>query len=81
MPRVLTLHERVVGDAERAEYLAAMRARRDRANAAHAHFWVFEHESDQGRFVEFIEAADGNAVRAAGVEPVTAALWHEVEMI
>jgi hypothetical protein len=80
MPRVLTLQERLVGDAERAAYLAAMRVRRDKASAAHAHFWVFEHESEHGRFVEFIEAADAHAVRTADEERAPGALWHEVEM-
>ncbi len=69
MPRTLAMQERRVTEAERAEYLAALSARSSSASAAQAHFWAFEHASDRGRFVEFVEAADREALtRFLGVD-------------
>lgn len=78
MPRTLSMQERRVSDAERADYLAALSARSQSASAAQAHFWVFEHASERGRFVEFIEAADADTVaRLLGVDG-TPEHWLEV---
>ena len=65
MPRTLLVQERLVPEAERAAYLAAMGARRARAAALQAHAWVFEHVSESGRFIEFLEAGSAEALTAA----------------
>jgi hypothetical protein len=62
--RRLVIRERVVPDQERTGYEASVRAWERMAKAASAHFWVFEHISERGRFVEFVEAADDAALHA-----------------
>ncbi len=79
MPRVLTMHERRIDDSEREGYFAALQTRRDTAKAAHAHFWVFEHGVEHGRFVEFLEAGDTQSLVAAHAAHTTVELWREVE--
>jgi hypothetical protein len=59
------MQERVVPDAERPAYLAAMADRRARAAELQVHAWVFEHARDSGRFVEFLEAGSVEALTAA----------------
>ena len=79
MPRVLTMHEHRVAEAERAEYLATLVPRRVSAKSAQANFWVFEHDIEHGRFVEFTEAGDEDALVAAQAPSASGALWREVE--
>lgn len=79
MPRVLSMTERRVGPAEREAYLATLVDRRAVAAAANAHFWVFEHADDGGRFVEFTEAASDGAIVAAHGPDAPGALWREVQ--
>lgn len=79
MARTLTIVERRVSDAERAEYLAALSARKLRAAAVPAHFWVFEHATERGRFVEFTEAAGEQQIAAAHGDHAPADLWREVQ--
>ena len=62
MPRALHMHERLVADAARADYLTTVEARRAHAVSVRAHFWVFEHATEPGRFVEFTEAASADAL-------------------
>jgi hypothetical protein len=50
------MRERRVEDAARAVYLASVAERRTRAASVQAHFWVFEHAGEPGRFLEFTEA-------------------------
>ena len=79
MPRTLTIVERRVPDAERADYLAALPLRKQRAAAVPAHFWVFEHATERGRFVEFTEAAGDDRIAAVHGIDMTAASWREVQ--
>ncbi len=79
MSRALTIVERVVPDAERAEYLAALPLRKQRAASVPAHFWVFEHASDRGRFIEFTEAGGEEALAAVHGADVAAHCWREVQ--
>ena len=79
MPRVLAMQERVVAPAERGAYLASLDRRRARAAAVPAHFWVFEHATDSGRFVEFTEAASEEAIAAALDDDEMSGLWREVQ--
>lgn len=79
MARVLTMQERVVAQAEREAYMATLVIRRARAAAVPAHFWVFEHATESGRFVEFTEAASDEAIAAASEPDQTPGLWREVQ--
>lgn len=79
MTRLLAMQERVVASAERAAYLAALVNRRARAAALPAHFWVFEHATESGRFVEFTEAASDEAIAAVHESGTAPGLWREVQ--
>jgi hypothetical protein len=79
MPRALTIVERLVPEAERAAYLAALPDRTQRAAAVPAHFWVFEHATERGRFVEFTEAADDARIAAVHGTDVARDTWREVQ--
>ncbi|WP_411280175.1 hypothetical protein [Gemmatimonas sp.] len=79
MARVLAMQERVVASEEREAYLATLENRRARAAAVPAHFWVFEHATESGRFVEFTEAASDDAIAAVHERGETPGLWREVQ--
>lgn len=79
MARVLAIQERVVALAEREAYFASLAKRQARAAAVPAHFWVFEHATESGRFVEFTEAASDDAIAAAQEGDQAAGLWREVQ--
>ncbi len=79
MARSLAIVERQVGDDERADYLAALAARRSRAAAMRAHFWVFEHATERGRFVEFTEAANDASIASLHGHDLPGQLWREVQ--
>ena len=79
MARVLAMQERVVALVEREAYVASLVDRRARAAAVPAHFWVFEHATESGRFVEFTEAASDDAIAAAHEGDTSAGLWREVQ--
>ncbi len=77
--RVLAVRERQVPAGERGPYLAAIPERSARAAAARAHFWVFEHHTESGRFLEFTEGVSAEAVAALldGAPPDS--LWREIQ--
>lgn len=79
MARTLSIVERHVSDAARAEYLAALPSRRERAAAVPAHFWVFEHAAERGRFIEFTEAAGAEQIAALHGTDDARDLWREVQ--
>jgi len=79
MSRVLSMTERRVDGNARAAYIAALQTRRDSATAVHAHFWVFEDMVEQGRFMEFTEAASDDAIRLASGDNAPMVLWREVQ--
>jgi len=78
MARTLSIVECRIRDDERADYLAALPARAARAAAASAHFWVFEHASERGRFVEFTEAGDAQRLAELVGNDAPADFWREV---
>lgn len=79
MSRALSITEVRIADDARAAYLAALPERTQRAAAVPAHFWVFEHASERGRFVEFTEAKSEALLAAAlGLEHATDC-WREVQ--
>lgn len=79
MARALTMVERHVADGERASYLAALPMRTQRAAAVPAHFWVFEHATERGRFIEFTEAAGESELAAVHGQDMAAYCWREVQ--
>lgn len=79
MARVLAMQERMVPSPEREAYLASLVNRRARAAAVPAHFWVFEHATESGRFVEFTEAANEEAIAAASDDGNATGCWREVQ--
>jgi hypothetical protein len=79
MARVLSMLECVVTPEQRSAYLASLAMRRARAAAVPVHFWVFEHATESGRFVEFMEAANDDAIAALQEDGQPPALWREVQ--
>ena len=79
MARVLTMVERRVPADGRAAYLRDVDTRRHAAAAARVHFWVFEHDDEPGRFVEFTEAGSADDVAALHDGALPAPLWREVQ--
>jgi hypothetical protein len=79
MARVLTIVERRVPATEREAYFAALDSRRRAAAERHAHFWIFEHSDEAGRFVEFTEGADANDIAAVHDGELPAPFWREVQ--
>ncbi|MES2522361.1 MAG: hypothetical protein V4617_06675 [Gemmatimonadota bacterium] len=83
MARLLVFAERRVDLEARPAYLADVRARQATAAASGAHFWVFEHAGESGRFVEFTEGGSEEAVRlvagTSGDDHAPLALWREVQ--
>jgi len=77
--RVLAVRERQVPAEARTPYFATVRERTARAQAARAHFWVFEHDTDPGRFLEFTEGASADAVRALLDGAPADGLWREFQ--
>jgi hypothetical protein len=70
MSRALTIVERVIADAERAAYLAALPLRKQQAASVPAHFWVFEHATDRGRFIEFTESDENQLNGSRQLQPL-----------
>ena len=81
MARTLSMQERRISMAERADYLAALSARSHSAAAAQAHFWVFEHAGEPGRFLEFTEAADAAVLAQLLGKAEVPDHWREVREV
>ena len=79
MARVLAMRECMVTPEQRSAYLTYLAVRRARAAALSVHFWVFEHATESGRFVEFMEAANEHAIAAVQDDGQPTALWREVQ--
>jgi hypothetical protein len=82
--RVLHVQEQRVAEEARGDYLRAAAARQAACGAAGVHCWVFEHDTEAGRFVEFVEARDASALEqalsAAGVESAAGSRWRSVAL-
>jgi hypothetical protein len=73
MPRVLTMHRKIVPPQDRKGYLDRLRAKRDYYKRANCTFSAFEEEGLPGAFLEFFEAPDSptlTAAHAAAPEPI-----------
>ncbi len=79
MERLLAMVECRIDPAMRQDYLAGLDARKADASASGAHFWVFEHAGEPGRFLEFTEAGSESVVRAVSGHAHSAGLWREVK--
>ncbi len=79
MARVLAMTECRIDPSVRHEYLAGIPARVQAAALAGAHFWVFEHAGQGGRFLEFTEGGSDDIVRAASGAESSSGLWREVK--
>lgn len=79
MARALHMQERRVSAEARADYLAALPARKERAAAVQAYFWVFEHAGESGRFLEFTEAKREEDLAALVGLADASDSWREVQ--
>ncbi len=79
MARLLAMVECRIEESMRRSYLAGLDARKADATASGAHFWVFEHAGEPGRFLEFTEAGSEAAVRAATAREELSDFWREVK--
>lgn len=79
MGRLLTMAECHIESSMRTAYLAALDARRSAVEEYGAHFWVFEHASNPGRFIEFTEGSSESSIRDALGDATDMVLWREVE--
>lgn len=65
MPRALAIIDTRVAEAERGDFrFRATRARTHYA-ASGCHYWLFESDAESGRYIEFVEAPDGETLRLA----------------
>ncbi len=78
--RTLLVTERTVQHAEREGYVQSMRETQQRCANAGVHFWIFEHENDNTRFLEFAEAKADARFETLGVRQPTTTEWHAVEL-
>ena len=79
MSRVLATTERQVEAEARDAYFAELQQRRVVAGAAHIHFWVFEHATENGRFIEFVEGPDAVALARAFPTSMPTDVWRAVQ--
>lgn len=83
MPRALTAEWQHVEPADEPEAARAWRARRNQLSSDGCHYWIFRSPSDPAAFLEFIEAADAEVLRAAraraGMNPA-AEILSELEL-
>ena len=73
MPRVLTMHRKIVPPQERKGYLDRLRAKRDYYKRANCTFSAFEEDGLPGAFLEVFEAPDAptlTAAHAVAPEPI-----------
>ena len=81
MPRALSIRTLQVADGARAEYLARAVERRATHSDTACNFWIFESDLQRGSFMEFVEGASADAVRASienDIYSTGAALHNEV---
>lgn len=78
--RTLLVTERSVPSAERAGYVNELRSTKARCAEAGAQFWVFEHEHDTERYIEFVETKDASALDGLGLDTSVSSRWHAVEL-
>lgn len=78
--RTLLVTERTIAPELRAQHVETLSARRARCAAAGAHFWAFEHDTDVGRYLEFVETRADAALDALALDEVNSTRWRAVEL-
>lgn len=78
--RMLLVTERVVAPESRARHVEVLASRRAQCAAAEAHFWAFEHESEPGRFLEFVETRHADVLDALALDESGSTRWRSVEL-
>ncbi len=78
--RTLLVAERVVPPSERERYVASLRETQVRCEAEGVHFWAFEHERDQSRYLEFAEAKDAARLNAVVLDSASTSRWFALEL-
>lgn len=79
--RILLMRERVVGDAERGQYLDTLRSTKRRCASQGVQFWAFVNGQDDHRYVEFAEAKQPELLTAAELDTgAPASVWRAIEL-
>jgi hypothetical protein len=78
--RTLLVTERAVAEAERAAYVATLRATEARCRAQGVHFWAFSRADDETRFLEFAEAKAPERFEGLALETSGTSRWVAVEL-
>lgn len=78
--RTLLVTERTVAPESRARHVELLAARRAHCTAVGAHFWAFEHDTQPGRYLEFVETRDGAVLDALALDESGSTRWRSVEI-
>lgn len=78
--RTLLVTERTVAPDGRARHLESLAVRRDHCLAAGAQFWAFEHASEPGRYLEFVEVREPALLDALALDAAGSTRWRSVEL-
>lgn len=78
--RTLLVTERTIAPELRARHVELLAARRAQCTAAGAHFWAFEHETESGRYLEFVETQDARVLEALALDGEGSTRWRSVEI-
>jgi hypothetical protein len=65
VPRALVFHRTIVPAPNRARYMEALQRRKAHFERNGCRFWVFEEAGLPGAFIEFMEANERTALKAA----------------
>jgi hypothetical protein len=78
--RTLLVTERRIAPERRAHQIEVLAARRAQCAAAGAQFWAFEHETEAGRYLEFVESRDATVLDALAQNDAGSSRWRSVEI-
>lgn len=78
--RTLLVTERRVAPESRARHVELLAARRAQCAAVGAQFWAFEHATEPGRYLEFVETRQGDVLDALALDESGSTRWRSVEL-
>jgi hypothetical protein len=78
--RTLLVTERVVAPESRARHVESLATRRAHCAAVGAHFWAFEHDTEPGRYLEFVETRHVDVLDALALDESGSTRWRAVEL-
>lgn len=78
--RTLLVTERTVAPESRARHVELLTTRRAQCAAVGAHFWAFEHDTEPGRFLEFVESREAAVLDALVLDESRSTRWRSVEL-